>query len=102
MTQFEWFVPIDDKRHEYWSVIAAWCATEDERAEFRYRYDKYFEPLILREFNDQDIFAREAMQRFYANGGWEKEQLCVLDTAVVQWRKVAARHNRGIQPPLAG
>lgn len=102
MTQFEWFVPIDDRRHEYWSVIAAWCADETEREEFRYRYEKYFEPLILGEFNDQDIFAREAMQHFYANGGWEKEQLCVLDTSVVQWRKVAARYNRGIQPPLAG
>ena len=56
-------------------------------------------PVVLRDFNDCDLWAREAMQDFYANGGWEEETLCSLDAVIVGWRKLVARYNRGIQPP---
>ena len=63
-----------------------------------YRYNNVFEPLALRDFNDNDLFAREAMQDFYEHGdGWNKEVLCQLDNALTAWRKVASRYNRGIQ-----
>ena len=98
--QYEWYVPLDDKRHEYWEVLVGRCRDEDERREADYLYDHFFEPLALKDFNDNDLFAREAMQDFYQRrDGWNNETLCAFDKAVIVWRKVAARFNRGIQEP---
>ncbi len=99
--QYEWYVPIDDKRHEYWEVLVGRAHDEEERREAEYQYDHFFEPLALKDFNDNDLFAREAMQSFYERDGWNRETLCAFDDATIVWRKVAARFNRGIQePPL--
>ncbi|MBM3485342.1 MAG: Rieske 2Fe-2S domain-containing protein [Alphaproteobacteria bacterium] len=97
--QYEWYVPIDDKTHVYWQVIAGWCPTPEDRKNFEFRFKHYFEPVALRDFNDHDLHAREAMQDFYANGGWQEEALCSMDAVIVSWRKMVARHNRGIQEP---
>jgi len=95
--QYEWYVPIDDKRHEYWQIIAGRCPSEEDSERFAYRFDNYFLPIALRDFNDRDLWARAAMQPFYENGGWEEEQLCSMDTVIVGWRKLVSRYNRGIQ-----
>jgi phenylpropionate dioxygenase-like ring-hydroxylating dioxygenase large terminal subunit len=97
--QYEWYVPIDDKHHEYWEVLVGRCRNDDERREADYLYDHFFEPLALKDFNDNDLFAREAMQSFYERDGWNEETLCAFDDATIVWRKVAARFNRGIQEP---
>ena len=99
--QYEWYVPINDKRHEYWQIIAGHCATDEERETFQNRYQNLYEPLALRDFNDHDLFAREAMQSFYENGGWQEEVLCSMDAVLVAWRKLVSRYNRGIQTPRA-
>jgi len=99
--QYEWYVPIDDKHHEYWEVLVGRARNEEERREADYQYEHFFEPLALKDFNDNDLFAREAMQSFYERDGWNRETLCAFDDATIVWRKVAARFNRGIQePPL--
>jgi phenylpropionate dioxygenase-like ring-hydroxylating dioxygenase large terminal subunit len=97
--QYEWYVPIDDRHHEYWEVLVGRCRDEEERREADYLYDHFFEPLALKDFNDNDLFAREAMQSFYERDGWNEETLCAFDDATIVWRKVAARFNRGIQEP---
>jgi phenylpropionate dioxygenase-like ring-hydroxylating dioxygenase large terminal subunit len=98
--QYEWYVPTDDRHHVYWEVLVGRCRDEDERREADYLYDHFFEPLALRDFNDNDVFAREAMQDFYENrDGWNAETLCAFDESVIMWRKLAARFNRGIQEP---
>ncbi len=98
--QYEWYVPTDDKHHEYWEILVGHCRSEDERREADYLYDSFLEPLALRDFNDNDLFAREAMQNFYEReDGWNNESLCAFDAATITWRKVAARYNRGIQEP---
>jgi len=98
--QYEWYVPTDDQHHEYWEVIVHPCHNEDEREEADYLYESAFEKIALRDFNDRDIFAREAMQKVYGSGrGWDKEVLCSMDTIIVGWRKLVAQHNRGIQDP---
>jgi nitrite reductase/ring-hydroxylating ferredoxin subunit len=103
VAQYEWYVPIDDARHEYWQIIAAWCPTAEAREQFLFRFKHYYEPVALRDFNDHDLHAREAMQPYYANGGWESEALCSLDAVIVSWRKLVSRYNRGIQePPPSG
>jgi hypothetical protein len=71
--------------------------------EIEFKYTHFFEPLGLRDFNSNDLFAREAMQDFYADmDGWNREELCKLDAVVVGWRRLAARFNRGIQEPPIG
>jgi phenylpropionate dioxygenase-like ring-hydroxylating dioxygenase large terminal subunit len=100
--QYEWYVPTDETHHEYWEVLVAHCRSEAELKDAEYRYNNVFEKLALRDFNDNDLFAREAMQNFYETGdGWNKEVLCQLDNALTAWRKVASRYNRGIQDPPA-
>jgi carbazole 1,9a-dioxygenase terminal dioxygenase component len=54
----------------------------------------------LQGFNDDDVWAREAMQRFYADdNGWLHEQLFEADGNILEWRRLASRHNRGVQAP---
>lgn len=104
MAQYEWYVPIDDTRHEYWEVLAMECKTKADRDEFEFKYNKLWKKLALGEgFNNNDLFAREEMQAFYADPrGWEEEQLCSLDSFVIGWRKLVSRYNRGIQSPPRG
>ena len=59
--------------------------------------------MCLNGFNDCDLYAREAMQDFYADGyGWDNEQLVDTDVSPITWRKLASRYNRGIARPGRG
>ncbi|MDF3931127.1 Rieske 2Fe-2S domain-containing protein [Pseudomonas citronellolis] len=103
MTQYEWYVPITDDTHEYWEIIVRVCDTPEEREKHQYRYDRVYKPLCLHGFNDCDLYAREAMQNFYADGtGWDNEQLVATDVSPITWRKLASRWNRGIAKPGRG
>ena len=54
--------------------------------------------MVVDRFNDEDVFAREAMERFYSEeDGWNRERLYRPDVVVTEWRKLASKHNRGIQ-----
>ena len=102
LTQLEWYVPVDGNRHEYWEVILAVCNTEAELKKFKYEYEHLWLPIALHDFNDDDLFAREQMERFYSvdgGVGWDDEQLCGMDAVITGWRKLVSRHNRGIQTP---
>ncbi len=103
VVQYEWYVPITDDTHEYWEVLVKVCDTEEEREAYQYRFDRVYKPLALHGFNDCDVYAREAMHDFYADGsGWDNEQLVVTDVSPITWRKVASRWNRGIAKPRRG
>ena len=103
MVQYEWYVPITDDIHEYWEVIVRVCDTPEEREKHQYKFDRVYKPLALHGFNDCDIYAREAMQNFYADGtGWDDEQLVSTDISPITWRKLASRWNRGIAKPGRG
>ena len=103
VVQYEWYVPITDDTYEYWEVLVKVCPTAEERKKFEYRYDRVYKPLCLHGFNDCDLYAREAMHEFYADGtGWDNEQLVATDVSPITWRKVASRHNRGIAQPGKG
>jgi hypothetical protein len=101
LAQYEWYVPVDDHHHEYWQVLTKTCSTKDEKEEFEVKYRHAWEELALREFNDDDIWSREAMEPFYADNkrGWEQERLFLLDELTIHWRRLVAKHHRGIQPP---
>lgn len=103
VVQYEWYVPITDDTYEYWEVLVKICPTEKEQKDYKYRFDYMYKPLCLHGFNDCDLYAREALQDFYADGtGWDEEQLVDTDVSPITWRKLASRHNRGIAKPGRG
>ena len=101
ITQYEWYVPVEKGYHEYWQVLVKNCPTAMDREDFSLRYKNVWEDLALKAgFNDDDIFAREAMDDFYTNrNGWDKENLFSMDKFIMEFRKLVHEHARGIQPP---
>ena len=72
---------------------------EAEKA-FDKEFNERLSSLALDGFNDDDVWAREAGEAFYAGDvGWVEERLYEPDLAIVEWRKLASRRNRGIQKP---
>jgi carbazole 1,9a-dioxygenase terminal dioxygenase component len=98
ITQFEYYVPIDEHNHAYWQVLGKRVDSKEEAAQFQSEVDTYWADIALRGFNDDDVWAREALEDAYTNGdGWAKERLFRPDMCIVEWRKLASKHNRGIQ-----
>jgi carbazole 1,9a-dioxygenase terminal dioxygenase component len=99
LVQFEWYVPVDTDTHMYWRVLGHRVANDAEAANFCSEFAQRWESLALHGFNDTDIWAREAMQEFYRNDeAWEQEHLFRPDQCIIEWRRLASRCNRGIQP----
>jgi len=98
ITQFEWYVPIDEKTHRYWQVLGKKISHAEDVAAFRSEIASYWEEVALRGFNDDDVWAREALEDAYTEGdGWAKERLFKPDMCIVEWRKLASQYHRGIQ-----
>lgn len=98
ITQFEWYVPIDERRHYYIQTLGKSATTDTERAAFSQEFDEKWCEMALRGFNDDDIWAREAQQEFFENDeAWTVERLFEPDRNISRWRQLAARRNRGIQ-----
>lgn len=100
LTQFEWYVPIDGKRHLYLQALGKRGHGGAARADFTREFAQRWVPMALNGFNDDDVWAREATEPFYADDhGWLEEQLFEADDNIVEWRKLAAAHARGVQAP---
>ncbi|MBW7836055.1 MAG: Rieske 2Fe-2S domain-containing protein [Sphingomonadales bacterium] len=100
LTQFEWYVPIDGKQHIYIQTLGRRVANEGEEKQFAMEFERRWRPVALDGFNNDDVWAREATEDFYADDkGWLKEQLFEPDGNIIEWRKLASKHNRGIQGP---
>lgn len=100
MNQFEWYVPVDATTHCYLQTLGRMTADEAEAQAFRQEVEDKWMALALDGFNDDDVWAREATEEFYGDDrGWIRERLFETDMAIVEWRKLASRHNRGIQRP---
>jgi len=98
MMQFEWYVPIDENTHYYFQTLGKPCANDEERKNYEQEFESKWKPMALEGFNNDDIWAREAMVDFYADDkGWVNEILFEVDEAIVAWRKLASEHNQGIQ-----
>ena len=100
LTQFEWYVPVDGERHIYLQTLGKRCASDAEKAAWVQDFEQRWVPKALDGFNDDDVWAREATEPFYADdSGWLNEQLFEPDGNIIEWRKLASRHARGIQRP---
>ncbi|HUY18048.1 MAG TPA: Rieske 2Fe-2S domain-containing protein [Candidatus Binataceae bacterium] len=96
----EWYVPIDDVRHEFWQIALRLCRDEHERAAATEFYETVALPIGFTEFSHIDVVARERLQEHYRYPErFGQENFFAGDLAIVAWRKLAARFNRGIQEP---
>ena len=97
--QSEFYVPVDTDQHMYFQILSKLgVAEQGQRDRFDEEFRVLHEPVALRGFNDDDVWAREATQEFYNDDrGWLEEQLFEADHNLVAWRKLASQHNRGIQ-----
>ncbi|EIF27998.1 ring-hydroxylating dioxygenase, large terminal subunit [Burkholderia sp. Ch1-1] len=97
---YEFYVPTHENKYEYWELMSFTVSSEEERARIVDEYENYLKKAVFNEFNDDDVWAREAMQPFYENDvGFEEERLGEMDAIIIGWRKLVARHARGIQTP---
>jgi carbazole 1,9a-dioxygenase len=98
MTQFEWYVPVDERAHRYMVTWGKYVESAAERERFEFEVETYWKELITKHFNSDDVLAREQIERFYAEeDGWHRERLFRPDLIITEWRKLASTHNRGIQ-----
>jgi carbazole 1,9a-dioxygenase len=96
--QFEWYVPYDEQSHHYIVTWGKRVKDEQQAEQFFREMDVAWKDLVVHKFNSDDVIAREAMEHFYAEeDGWNREQLYRPDMVIVEWRRLASRHNRGIQ-----
>jgi carbazole 1,9a-dioxygenase len=99
--QFEWYVPLDEQSHHYIVTWGQRVTSEAQAEKFFHEIDAVWKDLMNR-FNNDDVVAREAMERFYAEeDGWNQEILYRPDLVITEWRKLASRHNRGVQTKAA-
>lgn len=98
MIHFEWYVPIDEHSHYYIVTWGKRVSNDRAKEQFVTEVETYWRKMVVDHFNDEDVYAREAMERFYAEeDGWNRERLFRPDLIVTEWRKLASRCNRGIQ-----
>jgi carbazole 1,9a-dioxygenase terminal dioxygenase component len=98
LVHFEWYVPVDEKTHRYMITWGRRVSDEEERLAFETEVAQVWSHVVPNEFNNDDVFAREAMEEFYADdGGWYRERLFGPDVVITQWRKLASLAARGVQ-----
>jgi carbazole 1,9a-dioxygenase terminal dioxygenase component len=98
MTNFEWYVPIDDARHVYFQILARENDGPRARERLKAEVKAKWEHALLRGFNDDDILVRENVQDFYADdSGFFEEHLIRSDAVTTRWRVLVSTHNRGLK-----
>lgn len=100
LTFFEWYTPINETQHYCFLTMTKPCADEAERVQFESDYNTRWKRYGINDFLQQDIDARESTQHFYKHDrAWIDEVLVEEDFMLMEWRKLATRHARGLQKP---
>ncbi len=102
---YEWYVPVDETHHRY--IIAWGCkvASEGEALKAEHDIRTRWSYLEYEGFIKSDILANEGSQPAYDDPNYaygEKENLSRIDAYVLTWRRLAAKHNRGLQVRYGG
>lgn len=99
-TFYEFYVPINETQHRCFMTMGRNCANEEETLDFRSRFATRWKRYAIKNFLMQDVAARESTQHFYRHDrAWLEEVMTEEDFMIMEWRKLAAQNNRGVQPP---
>lgn len=102
---YEWYVPIDETHHRYLIAWGKRVSSAEEALEAERDIRTRWSYLEYEGFNASDILANEGTQRAYSEEGYafgEKENLSRIDGYVLTWRRIASKHNRGLQRRYGG
>ena len=100
LTFFEFYTPINETQHRCFLAITRVCGSEDERTRFRQQFVTRWRRYAIEDFLTQDITARESTQWFYRHDrAWLEEVLVEEDFMLMEWRRLASKHARGVQRP---
>jgi len=98
IVHFEWYVPVSERTHRYFITWGSMCEDAAAKEAFLDEVKYLWREFVPRYFNNEDMFAREAMDEFYsAENGWSREHLFGPDVVVTAWRRLCSRTHRGIQ-----
>lgn len=98
IVHFEWYVPVTERTHRYMIGWGSKVGTEQEKKGFFDEMKYLWSDFVPQKFNNEDMFAREAMDEFYsAEDGWHRERLFGPDVLITAWRILCSNTNRGIQ-----
>jgi carbazole 1,9a-dioxygenase terminal dioxygenase component len=98
IVHFEWFVPVDERSHRYLMTWGTRAADAREEKAFFDEVTYLWRDFVPQKFNNDDMFAGEAMDEFYlVEDGWHREHLFGPDVVVTAWRKLCSNSNRGVQ-----
>ncbi len=98
LIQYEFYVPTTSGQHEYFQLLQRKVSSPEDVDRFRQEFEETWCDLALHGFNDDDVWAREELEAFYRDGdGWSNERLFPPDMCIVEWRRLASTHARGIQ-----
>lgn len=99
-TLYEFYVPINETQHRCFMTFGRPCEDEQQRQDFRSDFVTRWRRYAMDNFLSQDISARESTQGFYKHDrNWLEEVLVEEDFMLMEWRKLASRHARGVQKP---
>lgn len=98
IVHFEWYVPVTERTHRYMIGWGSKVRTEQEKKRFFDEMKYLWRDFVPQNFNNEDMFAREAMDEFYSvEDGWHRERLFGPDVLITAWRILCSNTNRGIQ-----
>ena len=98
IVHFEWYVPVTERTHRYMIGWGSKVSTEQEKKGFFDEMKYLWRDFVPQKFNNEDMFAREAMDEFYSvEDGWHRERLFGPDVLITAWRILCSNTNRGIQ-----
>lgn len=99
-TFYEFYTPIDENQHRCFLTFGRLCEDEKEIQDFRSEFVTRWRRYAIGNFLSQDISARESAHGFYRHDrNWLEEMLVEEDFMLMEWRKLASRHARGVQKP---
>ena len=100
MCHYEWWVPIDETSHRYMITYAKRTTDPVEQIRFKAEVETVWTHQGYENFNWHDTDLNNGMQEFYADPTTpygQGETMDKTDGYTISWRRLASKHNRGIQ-----
>ena len=100
MSHYEWWVPVDETTHRYMISYAKRTSDPLEMLQFKQEVETVWYHQGYEKFNWYDTLLNNGMQETYEDPDYlygQRETLSKTDGYTLSWRRLASKHNRGIQ-----
>ncbi|MDN5874367.1 MAG: hypothetical protein L0H29_08315, partial [Sinobacteraceae bacterium] len=98
MDHFEWYVPVDENNHRYFIAWGKRTTDAAEKVAFQQEVMTKWRHLGFEKFNATDMLANLAVDNGTRGFDYRStENLVESDGYTMVWRRLASKHNRGLQ-----